>query len=34
MAFAAANQRAYEEMIALERDAQQWTLAAAAILKE
>ena len=33
-AFAATNQRAYEEMMALARDAQQWAVATAVILEE
>ena len=33
-AFAAANQRVYEEMMALARDAQQWAISTAAILGE
>ena len=33
-AFTNTNWRTYKEMMALARDAQQWTLAAAAILKE
>ena len=33
MAFATANQKVYEEMMAIARDAQQWALAEAAILE-